>query len=207
VPDTNKTKINDAKDPNDTHKNILKEEILQVITEHFMEMLLDMVNQNIQEELKKFQDNKNKEYKKTQKQINEVIGVLNKHQSERENITNRINELKMKIDNIKEEMTHDMENLRKKNETEIQNTIEGHSRGLEQAEDSISELEDEMEIKGKTEEQLLKQLKTCERNMQEVTNSIKRPNLRIMGIEEGDEEQGKGICNIFNKIMTENSQI
>jgi hypothetical protein len=45
-----------------------------------------------------------------------------------------------------------MENLRNKNETEIQNTIEGHSSRLEQAEDRISELEDEMEIKGKTEE-------------------------------------------------------
>jgi hypothetical protein len=26
-----------------------------------------------------------------------------------------------------------------------------------------------------------------------------------MGIEEGEEVQGKGICNIFNKIITENS--
>jgi hypothetical protein len=48
-----------------------------------------------------------------------------------------------------------------------------HSRLLEQAEDSISELEDEMEIKGKTEELLVKQLKTCERNMQELTKSSK----------------------------------
>jgi hypothetical protein len=40
--------------------------------------------------------------------------------------------------------------------------------------------------------------------MQELTNSIKRPNLRIMGIEEGDEVQAKGICNIFNKIISEN---
>jgi hypothetical protein len=31
-------------------------------------MLLDMVNQNIQEALKKFQEDKNKEYEKTQKQ-------------------------------------------------------------------------------------------------------------------------------------------
>jgi hypothetical protein len=37
-----------------------------------MEMLLHMVNQNVQEALKKFQDNKNKEYGKTQKQINEL---------------------------------------------------------------------------------------------------------------------------------------
>jgi hypothetical protein len=40
--------------------------------------------------------------------------------------------------------------------------------------------------------------------MQELTDSIKRPNLRIMGIEEGEEVQAKGICNIFNKIITEN---
>jgi hypothetical protein len=100
-PDSNKTKINNIKEPNDAHKNILKEEILQVITENFMEMLLDMVNQNVQETLKKFQDTKNKEYKKTQKQINELIGPLNKHQSETENTINReINELKMKIDTI-----------------------------------------------------------------------------------------------------------
>jgi hypothetical protein len=36
-----------------------------------------MVNQNIQEALKKFQDNKNKEYEKTQKQMNELTGALN----------------------------------------------------------------------------------------------------------------------------------
>jgi hypothetical protein len=48
----------------------------------------------------------------------------------------------MKIDNIKEEVTHDMENLRKKYEPEIQNTMEGHSSRLKQAEDRISELED-----------------------------------------------------------------
>jgi hypothetical protein len=40
--------------------------------------------------------------------------------------------------------------------------------------------------------------------MQELTDSIKRPNLRIMGIEEGEEVQAKGIYNIVNKIITEN---
>jgi hypothetical protein len=66
----------------------LKEEILQVINENFMEMLLDMVNKNIQEAFKKFQDNKNKEYEKTQKQINELIGAPDKHQTETENTIN-----------------------------------------------------------------------------------------------------------------------
>jgi hypothetical protein len=77
-PDSNKMKINYTKEPNEDHKNILKEEILQVLSENFIEMLLDTVNQNEQEALKKFQDKKTKEYEKTQKQINEIIGALKK---------------------------------------------------------------------------------------------------------------------------------
>jgi hypothetical protein len=74
-----------------------------------MEMLLDKVNQNVQEALKKFQDIKDKEYKKTQKHIYELIGALKKHQSETENTINKkIDELKMKIYTIKEEVTHDI---------------------------------------------------------------------------------------------------
>jgi chromosome segregation ATPase len=76
-----------------------------------------------------------------------------------------------------------MENLRKKNRTELQNKTEGQSSRIEQTEDRISELEDEMVIKRKTEELLVEQLKTCEKKMQELIDSIKRPNLRIMGIE------------------------
>jgi hypothetical protein len=85
----NKTKINYNKEPNKVQKKTKKEEILQVVNENFIELLLDMVNQNIQEALKKFQYNKNKEYEKTQKQINEIIGAINKHQTETENTINR----------------------------------------------------------------------------------------------------------------------
>jgi hypothetical protein len=38
--------------------------------------------------------------------------------------------------------------------------------------------------------------------MQEVSNSTKRPNLGIMGIE-GEEVYAKGIHNMFNKIIAE----
>jgi hypothetical protein len=94
-----------------------------------------------------------------------------------------------------------MKNLRKKSETELQNKMEGQSSRIEQTEDRISELEDEMVIKGKTEEHLIKQLKTCEKKH---TDAIKRPNLRIMGIKEGEEMQAKGMHNLLNKIITEN---
>jgi 4-hydroxy-L-threonine phosphate dehydrogenase PdxA len=71
-----------------------------------------MVNQNVQEALKKLQKKKRKNMEDTKTNI--LIGALNKHQSETGNTINKeINELRMKIDNIKEEMTHDMENLRK----------------------------------------------------------------------------------------------
>jgi chromosome segregation ATPase len=80
-----------------------------------------------------------------------------------------------------------MENFRKKNETEIQNKMEGNSSRWEQVEDRISELKDKTKIKGKTEELLVRQLKTCEINMPELTDSIKWPKQRIMNIEEGEE--------------------
>jgi hypothetical protein len=149
-PDSNKMKINYAKEPNEAHKNDLKEEILQVLNENFIDMTLDMVNQNVQETLKKFQDNKNREFEKPQEEIKEIIEALYKHQSLTKNTINKeINELRTKTDNIKEEMTQDMENLRKKNEIELQNKTEDKSRTIEQTEDRITELEDEMVIKRK----------------------------------------------------------
>jgi hypothetical protein len=53
-PDSNKAKINYTKEHKEVHKNTMKEESLNVINENFIEMLLDMFNQNIQEALKKF---------------------------------------------------------------------------------------------------------------------------------------------------------
>jgi cell division septum initiation protein DivIVA len=41
-----------------------------------------MVNHNVQDALKKFQESKNKEHEKTQQQIEELREDINKHQSE-----------------------------------------------------------------------------------------------------------------------------
>jgi hypothetical protein len=61
-----------------------------------------------------------------------------------------------------------------------------------------------MATKGKTEELLFKQLKPCEKKMQELMTPSKDQTMRIMGIEKGEEVQAKGMCNMFNKIITEN---
>jgi hypothetical protein len=85
----NKDKLYQGTQRRTLEKSTLKEEILQVINENFIEMLLDMVNQNVQEALKKFQEDKNKQYEKIQKQKNEIIEALNKCQTETETTINR----------------------------------------------------------------------------------------------------------------------
>jgi peptidoglycan hydrolase CwlO-like protein len=59
------------------------------ISHKFMEKILEMVNQNKQDALKKLQDTKNKEHEKTQKQINELREDFNKHQSETKDTTKK----------------------------------------------------------------------------------------------------------------------
>jgi hypothetical protein len=54
--------INITEEPSDTHIKTIKEEILEDITEKFMEKVLDMVKHNVQGALKKFQEVKNKEH-------------------------------------------------------------------------------------------------------------------------------------------------
>jgi hypothetical protein len=95
-PDPNKTMINVTKETSDTHKKKPSKKKSWKNSQKFMEKTLDMVNQNVQDALKKFQDTKNKEHEKTQKQINELREDFNKHQSEtKDNIKRVIYELKM----------------------------------------------------------------------------------------------------------------
>jgi 5'-deoxynucleotidase YfbR-like HD superfamily hydrolase len=57
-------------------KKTLKEEIWEEISEKFMEKIIHMVDQNVQDALKKFQDTKNKEHEMTQTQIKEFREAL-----------------------------------------------------------------------------------------------------------------------------------
>ena len=49
-----------------------------------------------------------------------------------------------------------------------------------------------------------KMVRNHEQNFQEIWNYMKRPNLRIIGIEEGLEKQTKGMSNLFKEIISEN---
>jgi chromosome segregation ATPase len=101
-------------------------------------------------------------------------------------VTQKVQDALKKFQDTKNNMQRHRNPGIKSPSSQTKNTVEGHSSRLEQVEDGISELEDEIEIKEKTEELLVKQLKSYERNMQELSDSIKTPNLRLMRIEEGE---------------------
>ena len=46
--------------------------------------------------------------------------------------------------------------------------------------------------------------KLLTQNIQEIQNTMRRPNLRIRGIEESGDSQLKGLINIFKEIIEEN---
>jgi uncharacterized coiled-coil protein SlyX len=46
--------------------------------------------------------------------------------------------------------------------------------------------------------------KLLTQNIQEIQDTMRRPNLRIMGIEESEDSQLKRLVNIFNKAIEEN---
>jgi hypothetical protein len=71
-----------------------------------MENILDIVNEKVQDALKKFQDTQNKEHEKTQQQINKIREDFNKQQSEtKEIIKKEIYELKMTTQSIRRSRT------------------------------------------------------------------------------------------------------
>jgi glutamyl-tRNA reductase len=72
VPDPIRTIINIINKLSDAHKISHKEEIMDKSTEKLMKKLQDMVNQKIQDALRKYQDTTNKKLEKTQKQLNEL---------------------------------------------------------------------------------------------------------------------------------------
>ena len=74
---------------------------------------------------------------------------------------------------------------------------------LDEAEDRISELEDKVEKITQKEQEKEKRLRKNEEAIREMQDNMKRNNIRIIGIPEGEEEE-QGIENLFEKVMMEN---
>ena len=75
---------------------------------------------------------------------------------------------------------------------------------IQEIEERISGAEDTIENIDTTVKENAKSKKILTQSIQEIQDTMRRPNLRIIGIEESEDSQLKGPVNIFNKIIEEN---
>ena len=73
-------------------------------------------------------------------------------------------------------------------------------------EERISGAEDSIENIGTTIKENTKRKKILTQNIQEIQDTMRRPNLQIIGVDENEDFQLKGPANIINKIIEENFQ-
>ena len=87
--------------------------------------------------------------------------------------------------------------------SELKNTVEVIKSSLhDAAEDWISKMEDKVEKTTQKEQEKEKRLIKNKEGLRELQDSMKRNNIHIIRIPEGEEE--KGIENLFEKVMMEN---
>jgi predicted nucleic acid-binding Zn-ribbon protein len=110
-----------------------------------------------------------------------------------------IEDLKREVDIIKKNQSEAMleiENLGKNSGTidaSISNRIQEMDKRISVAEDSKENIS--TTIKENTEYK-----KILTQNIQEIQDTMRRPNLRIIGVDENEDFQLKGLANIFKKL-------
>jgi chromosome segregation ATPase len=136
--------------------------------------------------IESFKEDINYSWKEIQENIGKQVKELNKE----------IQDLKVEIETIKKtqmEANLEMENLGKRSGIKIQ-----------EIEERLSSVEDTVEEIDTTVKENSKHKKLLNQRIQEIQDTMKRPNLRIIGIEENKDSQLKGPENVFNKIIDEN---
>ena len=87
--------------------------------------------------------------------------------------------------------------------SELKNTVEGIKSRRDEAEDRISTLEDKVEKNTQKEQEKEKRLRKNGEGLREMQDNMKRNNICIIGISEGEEEEQE-IENLLEKVMMEN---
>ena len=87
--------------------------------------------------------------------------------------------------------------------TEIKNSLEGINSRITEAEEWISDLEDEIVDITITEQNKEKRMKRIEDSLRDLWDNIKCTNIRIIGVPE-EEEKKKGSGKISEEIIAEN---
>jgi chromosome segregation ATPase len=113
-----------------------------------------------------------------------------------------IQDIKMEIETIKKSqrvITMEIENLGKRSRV-----IDVITNRIHEVEHRISGAEDTIENVDTTVKENAKYKMFLTQNIQEIQDRVRKPNLRLIGIEESKDSQLKGPVNIFNKIIKEN---
>ncbi|KAL0623835.1 Receptor-type tyrosine-protein phosphatase kappa [Plecturocebus cupreus] len=121
---------------------------------------------------------------------------------ETKNLERRFNEMLTRMDNLEKNISELME--LKNTARELREACTSFNSRIDQAEERISEVEDQLnEIKreGKMTE---KRVKRNEQSLQEIWDYVKRPNLRLIGVPECDEEYESKLENTLQDIIQEN---
>ena len=143
--------------------------------------------------------------KNPQDQINEEeIGKMPEKEF-RVMIVKMIQNLDNKIEKVQETVHKNSEKQTAMDNkiTEIKNTLDAITSRMTEAEERISELEDRMGEINTTEQEKEKRIKRIEDSLRDLSDNIKRTNIRIIGIPE-EEENKKGSEKIFEEVIVEN---
>ena len=167
-------------------------------------MLVKNIKKDFHNSLKEIQENTAKQVEDLKEEAQNSLKELQENTTKQVMELNKtFQDLKREVETIKKtqsETTVEIENLGKKSGT-IDASI---SNRIQEMEERISGAEDSIENIGTTIKENAKCKKIPTQNIQEIQDTMRRPNLRIIGVDENEDFQLKGPENIFNKIIEEN---
>jgi hypothetical protein len=168
-------------------------------------MLVDNFKKDINNSLKEIQENTAKQIEVLKEEAQKSLKELQENTAKQVIELNKsIQDLKTEVETIKKpqrETTLEIEILGKKSgaiDASINNRIQEMEERISGAEDYIENMDTTIKENVKCKKKILTQ------NIQEMQDTMRRPNLRIIGIDENEVFKLKGPVNIFNKIIEEN---
>jgi hypothetical protein len=170
---------------------------------HLMMMIEDF-KKDINNSLTEIQENTGKQLKALKEETQKLLKELQKNTIKQVKEMNKSTQyLKMEIEIIKKsemETTLEVENLGRRSGV-IDASITNRKQEIEER---ISGAENTIENIDTIVKENTKCKKLLTQNIQEIQDTMRRPNLRKIGIEESEDSQLKRPVNIFNKIVEEN---
>jgi hypothetical protein len=169
----------------------------------YLMMLVQDFKKGINSSIKEIQENTGKQVEVLKEETKKSIKELQENTTKQVMELNKtIQDLKVEVETIKKtqrESTLEIETLGKESETidtSISNRIQEMEERILGAEDSIESMDTKIKENAKCKKILIQ-------NIQDIQDTMRKPHLQIIGVDENEDFQLKGPANIFNKIIEE----